>query len=429
MPFYLVKESRKIKKMIKIEKFRLDNGLRVVHHIDESSPMVIINVLYDVGSKDENPDQTGFAHLFEHLMFGGSVNIPSYDHPVQQSGGENNAWTSNDITNYYVILPNQNAEIGFWLESDRMLSLDFNQKGLDAQKQVVMEEFKQRNLNQPYGDVSHLMRSMAYKAHPYQWPTIGKELAHIEQVTLEDVKAFFSSHYAPNNAIFSVAGNITLEETKRLAEKWFGTIPHRNIAKRNLPTEPQQDAPRFMEVERDVPVNAIYKAYHMTNRRDPDYYVFDLISDILANGNSARLYQRLVKKEKLFTEVNAYISGDIETGLFFLTGKLAKNVSFEKADSALKRELEILKTEVVEELELEKVKNKYESGQLFGEMNLLGKANNMAYFELLGEAADMNLEIERYRAVTSEKIMQKAGEIFKKENSSTLYYKSNRIIQ
>ena len=411
--------------MVKIEKFQLDNGLKVVHHADISSPMVIINVLYDIGAKDENPDQTGFAHLFEHLMFGGSANIPSYDYPVQQSGGENNAWTSNDITNYYVILPYQNAEIGFWLESDRMLSLDFNQKGLDAQKQVVMEEFKQRNLNQPYGDVNHLMRSMAYKVHPYQWPTIGKELSHIEQVTLDDVRAFFFSHYAPNNAILSVAGNITLEETKRLTEKWFGGIPKRDIKKRNLPTEPLQKEPRFMQVERDVPVNAIYKAYHMTDRRNPEYYIFDVISDILANGNSTRLYQRLVKKEKLFTEINAYISGDVEAGLFHLTGKLAENISFEEADNGLERELDRLKTEMVDELELEKVKNKYESGQLFGEMNLLNKANNMAYFELLSQAEDMNLEIAKYRAVTVEQIQKKAQEVFVKENSSTLYYNAN----
>jgi len=407
---------------LKIEKFQLTNGLRVVHHADVSSPMVIINILYDVGAKDEDPNQTGLAHLFEHLMFGGSVNIPSYDQPVQQSGGENNAWTSNDITNYYIILPYQNAEIGFWLESDRMISLDFNQKGLDAQKQVVMEEFKQRNLNQPYGDVSHLMRSMAYKVHPYQWATIGKELSHIESVTLDDAKAFFFSHYAPNNAILSVAGNITLEETKRLTEKWFGGIPKRDIKKRNLPIEPLQKEPRFMEVKRNVPVNAIYKAYHISDRRSPDYYVFDAISDILANGNSTRLYQQLVKKEKLFTEVNAYISGDIEAGLFHLKGKLAENVSFEEADNGLQRELEKLKTEIIEEQELEKVRNKYESGQLFNEMNLLNKANNMAYFELLSQAEDMNLEVAKYRAVTAEQIQRKAQEVFVEGNCSTLYY-------
>jgi len=413
--------------MPEIKKFQLPNGLRVVHHIDVSSPMVIVNVLYDVGAKDEEPNKTGFAHLFEHLMFGGSVNIPSYDSFVQQSGGENNAWTTNDITNYYIILPYQNVETGFWLESDRMLSLDFNQKVLDAQKQVVMEEFKQRNLNQPYGDANHLIRSIAYKEHPYRWSPIGKELSHIEQATMEDVKAFFISHYAPNNAILSVAGNITLEETKRLTEKWFGTIPARDIKKRNLPTEPLQQEARFMEVERNVPVNAIYKAYHISDRRSPDYYVFDVISDILANGNSARLYRRLVKEEKLFTEINAYISGDIDAGLLHLTGKLAKNISFKEADNGLVRELERLQNERVGELELEKVKNKYESGQLFNEINLLNKANNMAYFELLSQAEDMNLEISKYRAVTSEQIKQKAQETFVGGNSSTLhYYASNK---
>jgi predicted Zn-dependent peptidase len=410
--------------MIKTEKFQLNNGLRVVHHLDASSPMVIINILYNVGSKDENPNQTGLAHLVEHLMFGGSIHIPSYDQPVQQSGGENNAWTNNDITNYYVILPYQNAEIGFWLESDRMLSLDFNQKSLDAQKQVVMEEFKQRNLNQPYGDANHLIRAMAYKVHPYQWATIGKELSHIESVTLDDVKAFFFSHYAPGNAILSVAGNITLEETKRLTGKWFGGIPKQDIKKRNLPQEPLQTEPRLTEVERNVPVNAIYKAYRMSDRRDADYHVFDAISDLLANGNSARLYQQLVRKEKLFTEVNAYISGDMDAGLFHLTGKLTENVSFGDADKGLEQELDRLKTGIIEESELEKIKNKYESAQLFGEMNLLNKAMNMAYFELLSQAEDMNLEIARYRAVTSGQIRRKARETFVKENGVTLYYRA-----
>ncbi len=412
--------------MIKIEKFRLNNGLRVVHHFDASSPMVIINVLYNVGAKDENPDQTGLAHLVEHLMFGGSVNIPSYDQPVQQSGGENNAWTNNDVTNYYVILPYQNAETGFWLESDRMLCLDFNQKGLDAQKLVVMEEFKQRNLNQPYGDANHLIRAMAYEVHPYQWATIGKELSHIEGVTLDDVKTFFFSHYAPNNAILSVAGNITLEETRRLTKKWFGEIPEREVKKRDLPQEPPQTKARFMKVERNVPVDTIYKAYKMSERKTADYYTFDAISDLLANGNSARLYQQLVKKEKLFTEVNAYISGDMEAGLFHLTGKLAENISFEEAGQGLERELERLKTGDITETELEKVKNKYESAQLFGEMNLLNKATNIAYFELLSQAEDVNLEIDKYRSVTAEQIRDKACEAFVRENGVTLYYGAKR---
>jgi predicted Zn-dependent peptidase len=411
--------------MIKIEKFVLENGLKMIHHYDASSPMVVINVLYDIGSKDEDPEQTGFAHLFEHLMFGGSVNIPSYDHPVQLAGGENNAWTSNDVTNYYVVLPYRNAEIGFWLESDRMLSLDFNQQSLDVQKQVVSEEFKQRNLNQPYGDVNHLIRCMVYKVHPYQCPTIGKELSHIEQVTLDDAKQFFFSHYAPNNAVLAVAGNISFEEAKALTQKWFADIPKRELKTRNLPQEPVQTEPRLTEVERDVPVNVIYKMYHTDARRHPEYYISDVMSDILSNGRSSRLYKRLVKEEKIFTDVNAYISGDIEAGLFYLTGKLAEGISFEEADRQLQKELDILKTEKIGAYELEKVKNKYESGQLFGEINLLNKAYNMAYFELLGNAEDMNNEISRYREVTPEQIVEKAREIFREENSSTLYYKKS----
>ncbi len=410
--------------MLKINRFMLENGLRVVHHEDQSTPMVVINTLYDVGSKDEDSNHTGFAHLFEHLMFGGSANIPSFDDPIQQSGGENNAWTSNDLTNYYEVLPHQNVEIGFWLESDRMLSLDFSQHSLDVQKHVVCEEFKQRNLNQPYGDVSHLLRSMAFAKHPYRWPTIGLELSHIENVDLEAEKAFFFSHYAPNNAILSVVGNISLEETRRLVNKWYGDIPRRKIHKRQLETEPQQTEARLQEVERDVPVNAIYKAYHSDKRNSEGYYVTDVISDILANGNSSRLFQSLVKDSKLFVDVNAYISGDIEEGLFFLTGKLSDGVSFEAADEALCAEVEKLTNTLVDEHELEKVKNKYESSQLFSDMSLMGKANNLAYFELLGNAEMMNNEIANYRKVSAKEIQAKAKEIFRKENCSTLYYKA-----
>jgi len=412
--------------MLKINRFTLKNGLRVVHHEDKSTPMVVVNTLYDVGSKDEDRDHTGFAHLFEHLMFGGSVNIPSFDDPIQQAGGENNAWTSNDITNYYEVLPRQNVEIAFWLESDRMLSLNFSQKSLDVQKHVVCEEFKQRNLNQPYGDVSHLLRSMAFKKHPYRWPTIGLKLSHIQGVDLEAEKAFFFSHYAPNNAVISIVGNISLEETRQLVEKWYGDIPRREVTPRQLAAEPHQRKARFKEVERDVPVNAIYKAYHSDKRNSPGYYTTDVISDVLANGNSSRLYQSLVKEKKLFVDVNAYISGDIEEGLFFVTGKLSDGVSFETADNALCAEVEQLTQTLVDEHELEKVKNKFESSQLFSDMSLMGKANNLAYFELLGNAEMMNSEIANYRKVTAEDIRNKAKEIFRKENCSTLYYKAKK---
>lgn len=407
-----------------INKFVLENGLRVVHQEDTTSPMVVINTLYDVGSKDEDPDHTGFAHLFEHLMFGGSVNIPDYDEPIQNAGGEDNAWTCCDFTNYYIMIPSSNVEVGFWLESDRMLSLAFSQKSLDVQRNVVCEEFKQRNLNQPYGDVSHLVRSMTFKKHSYAWPTIGKELSHIENATLNDVKDFFFSHYAPNNAILSVAGNISLEETKRLVEKWYGDIPRREIRKRDIPAEPKQTEPRRTEVERKVPASMIYKVYHTCGRMEKDYFVSDIISDILSNGKSSRLYQKLVMDRPLFTEVSAYISGDIETGLFYVVGLLAEGTTFEEAEKALDSELKALCDELVPAAEMDKWKNKYESTQVMENMTLLKRANNMAYYELLGDVDLMYKEIENYRKVTAEDVQRYAREIFVSENCSTLIYKS-----
>ena len=291
--------------MIQVNHHTLENGLRIVHYEDKSTQMVALNLLYDVGARDEDPEHTGFAHLFEHLMFGGSVNVPDYDTPVQNAGGENNAWTNNDITNYYITLPRQNVETGFWLESDRMLSLDFNPKSLEVQRQVVIEEFKQRNLNQPYGDASHLMRELAYKRHPYRWPTIGKEISHIANATLEEVRTFFYHYYAPNNAILAVTGHISFDETLRLAEKWFGPIPKREIPLRRLPKEERQTALRRRTVERKVPVSAIYMAFHMCDRKHPDYYAFDMITDVLSNGRSSRLVHSLIHEQKLFTAIDA----------------------------------------------------------------------------------------------------------------------------
>lgn len=410
--------------MINVNRHTLANGLRIVHHEDKSTQMTALNILYDVGARDEDPDHTGFAHLFEHLMFGGSVNIPDYDTPVQNAGGENNAWTNNDITNYYITLPHQNVETGFWLESDRMLSLDFSPKSLEVQRQVVTEEFKQRNLNQPYGDASHLLRELAYESHPYRWPTIGKEIAHIAQATLEEVKDFFYRFYAPNNAILAVTGHISFEETIRLAEKWFGPIPARNISPRQLPAEKPQTAVRRKTVERKVPVDAIYMAFHMSNRMHPDYYVYDMITDILSNGRSSRFIQSLVQEQKLFTSIDAYISGSLDEGLLHVTGKPVEGVSLEQAEEAIWKELEKMKTVPVSEQELEKVKNRYESEQIFNNINYLNVATNLAFFELTGKAEDINEEVGKYRAVTAEQIQATSARCFVPENCSILYYKA-----
>lgn len=410
--------------MIQVNRYTLANGLRIVHNEDDSTQMVALNLLYDVGARDEDPSHTGFAHLFEHLMFGGSLHIPDYDTPVQNAGGENNAWTNNDITNYYITLPYQNVETGFWLESDRMLSLDFSPKSLEVQRQVVIEEFKQRNLNQPYGDASHLLRELAYESHPYRWPTIGKEIAHIAQATLEEVKDFFYRFYAPNNAILAVTGHISFEETIRLAEKWFGPIPARNIPPRQLPAEKPQTAVRRKTVERKVPVDAIYMAFHMSNRMHPDYYVYDMITDILSNGRSSRFIQSLVQEQKLFTSIDAYISGSLDEGLLHVTGKPVEGVSLEQAEEVIWKELEKMKTVPVSEQELEKVKNRYESEQIFNNINYLNVATNLAFFELTGKAEDINEEVGKYRAVTAEQIQATSARCFVPENCSILYYKA-----
>lgn len=412
--------------MLQINRHILSNGLRLVHSQDASTQMVALNVLYNVGARDENPEHTGFAHLFEHLMFGGSVNIPDYDAPLQLAGGENNAWTNNDITNYYLTVPRQNVETGFWLESDRMLSLDFSERSLEVQRGVVMEEFKQRCLNQPYGDVGHLLRPLAYRVHPYQWPTIGKELSHIANATLEEVKDFFFRFYAPNNAVLAVTGNISFEEAVSLTEKWFGPIPRREVPLRQLPKEPVQTGERRQVVERNVPLDSLFMAYHMCDRLDADYYAFDILSDILSNGRSSRLNQHLVQEKQLFSSIDAYISGTIDAGLFHISGKPAAGVSLEEAEAAVREELNELQTALVQEHELEKVKNKFESTQIFGNINYLNVATNLAWFELNGQAEDMEKEVEHYRAVTADRLKAVAQTAFREENGVVLYYKSSK---
>ncbi|HJA85268.1 MAG TPA: insulinase family protein [Candidatus Bacteroides avicola] len=409
---------------MKINRHILDNGLRLVHHEDTGTQMVAMNIVYDVGARDEHPDHTGFAHLFEHLMFGGSVHIPDYDTPLQHAGGENNAWTNNDITNYYLTVPAANVETGFWLESDRMLALAFSPRSLEVQRGVVMEEFKQRCLNLPYGDVGHLIRPLAYQVHPYRWPTIGKELSHIAQATLDEVEEFFYRHYAPNNAVLAVTGHISWDETRRLAEKWFGPIPRREVPLRCLPQEPIQTEERRLTVEREVPVDALYMAFHICGRDEADFYIYDALSDILSNGRSSRLTQALLLERKLFSAIDAYVSGSREPGLLHISGRLAAGVTLEQAETAVWEELERLKEMPVDETELEKVKNKFESTQIFGNINYLNVATNLAWFELTGKAEDIDQEVDRYRAVSAEQLQNCARRTFCRCNTNVLYYKS-----
>ena len=408
--------------MVNFNRFTLDNGLKVIVHEDKTTPMAVLNILYDVGARDEDPKRTGFAHLFEHLMFGGSVNIPSYDEPLQRVGGENNAFTSNDITNYYITLPAVNLETAFWLESDRMLSLAFSEKSLEVQRNVVMEEFKQRYLNQPYGDVWLRLRPLVYKTHPYRWATIGKELAHIEHAQMADVKAFFKKHYNPQNAIMVVGGDVDTEQVKLLAEKWFGPIPAGEKYHRNLPQEAPQQEVRRETVKAKVPMNSLYIAFQMTDRFNEAYYAIDLLSDLLSRGNSSRLYKTLIKEKQIFSEINAYMTGSLDKGMFVIDGKPLPGISIEAAEAAVWEELNKLKNNEVAADELTKVKNKTESTMVFSEMSLLDKAMNLAWFELLGDAELLNAEVARYLAVTAHQVQQQAQNLFVKENSSTLIY-------
>ena len=409
--------------MLHFERFTLDNGLRVLVHKDDTTPMVAVNVLYDVGARDESPERTGFAHLFEHLMFGGSENIPEYDEPLQMAGGENNAYTTNDITNYYIQLPLANIETAFWLESDRMNALAFSEKSLDVQRKVVCEEFKEHYINKPYGDTWEHLRALAYTTHPYRWMTIGKELKHIEEAQLDDVKAFFYKHYRPVNAILCVAGNVTTEQVKQLAEKWFGSIPAGEKYNRSLPAEPKQTQARMKVHEADVPLDALYKAWHMEGRMSPGYYAADLITEIMGNGFSSRLYQRLVKEQQLFSNISCYHTGSTDPGLLVIEGKIVEGKTLEQANAAVDAEIAKLVSGGVTEEELAKAKNKIEAMITFEDMTLLSRANNLAFYELLGDATLINTEWDKYNAVTAAYLQETAATVFAPENANTLFYK------
>lgn len=412
--------------MILFERKILDNGLKVIVHCDKSTPFVAVNVCYNVGSKHEDPNRTGFAHLFEHLTFGGSVNVMDFDSHTQQAGGTNNAFTSNDLTNYYVTLPSNNIETALWLESDRMLGPKFTKKGLDVQRNVVIEEFRQRNLNKPYGDIWHLLRNLCYNVHPYRWPTIGLEIDHISKATLEEVKDFFFHHYAPNNAVLVISGNVEPENAFRLADKWFGSIPEREISNPVILPEPVQLEDRTETVYRDVPVDTFYVAWHMGARKEKDFYVADLLSDILAGGNSSRIEEKLIREQKLFIEADVFLSGENDPGLFVATGKVSENVDFFVAQKALVNEILSTAVEKISEYELEKVKNKMEADLLYGEIGYLEKAIQLASFEILDNAGLINDQSINYQGITSDDILLVARDLFRPGNRNTLNYFSNK---
>ena len=411
--------------MIQFDRFELANGLKVIVHPDMTTPMAVVNVLYNVGAKDENPEKTGFAHLFEHLMFGGSVNIPEYDEPLQRAGGENNAYTTNDLTNNYCQLPAENIETAFWLESDRMLSLAFSEKSLEVQRKVVCEEFKEHYINKPYGDAWHKMRTLAYSKHPYRWMTIGASLDHVEKATMQEVKDFFFKFYRPNNAILVVTGNVNTDDIKLLAEKWFGPIPAGEKYHRNLPAEPKQAKHKSMDVRADVPMDMLMMTWHMGGRFDEAYHATDLLTEVLGGGASSRLYEQLIKVRQLFSSISCFHFGTIDPGLFVITGKLVKGISMSVAEKAVLDEVEKMKHELLDVKEVQKVINKTESMICFEDMSIMNRAQSLAFYELIGDAALMNDELGKYQAVTPTLIQETAKTIFEDSNRNTLYYYSN----
>lgn len=412
-----------------IHRHTLANGLRIVHHEDTTTQMVAVNLLYNVGARNEDADHTGYAHLLEHLMFEGSVNIPNYDIHVQLAGGENNAWTNNDLTNYYITIPKSNVETAFWLESDRMLGLALTEQSVKVQKEVVIEEFKQQHLNRPYGDVQHLIRALAYKVHPYRWPTIGITPQHIEQATRDSIMQFYHRYYTPGNAILSVVGNISFEEVVQMAEKWFGTIENKAMpssTSRYIHTplmEPEQKRMRRKTVYRHVPSDMLIMAFHMSDRYQQEYHVCDLITDILSAGQSSRLIQRLINTRKLFTSLDAYIQGSLDAGLLYIMGRLSDGVTFEEAEQAVWHELDTLKRVAVPDEELNKVRNRSESERTFNNISYLNRAINLAQLELIGQDPTLEDELTRYCSVTAEDIKHTSRKIFTKKNCSVLYYK------
>lgn len=408
--------------MIQYERFTLANGLRVIVHEDHSTPMVAVNLCYYAGARDESPERTGFAHLFEHLMFGGTPSVPDFDDPIQLAGGESNAFTNNDITNYYELVPAANLELALSLEADRMTNLTINSHSLEVQRKVVVEEFKETCLNEPYGNVWHHLADLAYESHPYRWPTIGLKPEHVSEATLEDVRAFYQKYYSPNNAVLIISGKVKTSEAKVLTQKWFGPIPAGPNIERKLPIEPPQQQLRQRLLREEVPSDALYLAFHMPSRVERRYYTIDLLSDVLGNGPSSRLYRRLLKEQQLFSYIDCYVTGTIDPGLLIIEAKPLTGVSLDQARAAIWAELDELKVNGIPARELQKLKNKVESTLIFSEVSVLNKAINLAFFELLGNVELINQEAHYYRAISTEDILAAARHTFIRDNCSDLAY-------
>ncbi len=409
--------------MIQYEKITLNNGLRLLVNENKDTSICTVNALYDVGSRDENPNKTGIAHLLEHLMFEGSQHISSYDNALQMAGGESNAFTNSDTTNYYLYLPAQNIETAFWLESDRLLGLNLTEEKVAIQKKVVLEEFEETTHDIPYGMAWHKLRNLAYKVHPYKWPVIGEKMEHIEQTFLPDILKFYETHYQPQNSVWVVTGPNKTQEIVDLAEKWLGSIPNKKKYQRNLKAE-NWETRTFQELNLtdDVPAQALYFTFLMPHRNHPDYYACEFISDVLATGQSCRLIQEVVKQNQIFSHIDCFVTGDIDEGLFVIEGRVATDVKIEEAEQAIWQILEELQTNKIGETELERVKNQIESHITFSETSGMNMAINLALYEQIGNAEEINLEVQKIRALTAEHILEVAQRIFKRDNCCLLRY-------
>ena len=407
----------------------LNNGLSVLLHEDADTPLVTINLLYKVGARNESPSRTGFAHLFEHLMFGGTKAVPDFDRVVNQLGGEANAFTNNDFTNYYLTVPATHLEEALQLEADRMRGPLFTQHALEVQRKVVTEEYNQRYINQPYGDMWLILRPLCYDVHPYRWCTIGADIRHVQEAPLEEVEAFFHRYYNPNNALMAIAGNIHAEKTLKLVERLFGSIANHSEIPVNLDDTLQEPEPieaRRQTIYRNVPTAAITKAYLMSDRLNADFYCYDLISDVLSNGQSSRFYNDLVKRQGLFSEVNAYITGDVDKGLFVCNARLCEGINVEVAEAAIDDALQQMVEEAVPQHELQKVVNKYESTFAFSQYKAADRAQSLCYYHMLGHIEWVNSEPSNYYPIRPEDLQRVAAKCFQSHRSRTLVYLLNQ---
>ncbi len=402
----------------------LANGLRLIVHEDHSTPLASCNVVYNVGSRDENPDMTGMAHLFEHFMFTGSKNIADYDAQLQSVGAINNAYTTQDITHYYITLPAVNIEHALWLESDRMLELAFQQEKLDIQKHVVIEEFKENFLNRPYGDLWLLYNQFYFQKHPYQWLPIGKEISHIEKVSMDDMKNFFYRFYRPNNAVLTIAGDVRFEQIVPLVEKWFGPIPAGQTIIKQYPQEDPQREKRFVEYRRNVPADMLFKGWPACGRLTRDFYAYDMLSDLFGSGQSSYLYKKFVMEDAIFTDISAYITGTLDPGIFIVGGRPAEGVNIEEADKRLSDYLYQLPQNCINTHDLQKVKNRVESIILQNDIKIEDRSSSLAVAECFSCAEDFNDETNRYFAVSEEQINSLYSNMFRQEQETTMYYRA-----